>query len=67
MKKDIYLFVERYLHKANIISSQAIFHNYYVPCGGFAIWKQTLNHIIYNTGEMFHIIYIPYLQSCLET
>ena len=39
-ERFIYLFIEIYLYRVDIISSHAIFHNY-VPCSDFVIWKQT--------------------------
>ena len=48
----IYLFIETYLYRVDIISSQAIFHM--CPVGILLYEKQTFNYIIYNTSELYN-------------
>ena len=48
----IYLFTETYLYRVDIISRQAIFHM--CPVEILLYEKQTLNYIIYNTGEHYN-------------
>ena len=53
--KKIYLFIlfiETYLYRVDIISSQAIFHM--CPVGILLYEKQTFNYIIYNTSELYN-------------
>ena len=48
----IYLFIERYLYRVDIISLQAIFHM--CPVEILSYEKQTFNYIIYNTSELYN-------------
>ena len=48
----IYLFIETYLYRVDIISTQAIFHM--CPVEILLYEKQTFNYIIYNTGELYN-------------
>ena len=46
------LFIETYLYKVDIISSQAIFHM--CPVEILLYEKQAFNYIIYNQGELYN-------------
>ena len=47
-----YLFIETYLYRVDIISSQAIFHM--CPVEILLYEKKTFNYIIYNTSELYN-------------
>ena len=47
-----FLFIETYLYRVDIISSQAIFHM--CPVEILLYEKQTFNYIIYNTSEVYN-------------
>ena len=47
-----FYFIETYLYRVDIISSQAIFHM--CPVEILLYEKQTFNYIIYNTSELYN-------------
>ena len=47
----IYLFIETYLYRVDIISSQSIFHM--CPVEILLYEKQTFNYLVYNTSKLY--------------